>query len=384
MPLSEKRRQIAIKAESSEGTAETLTASEAAFLLVGDFSYELLPEFEAREIIQASKSTHPDLVGIEMARIGMGVELRGSGSESTAPGFGTLLQAASFGETAVKKIAVGAISGGPFEHGETITGGTSSGTGRVVGQYATGVSHVYYVPLSGTLQDAETLTGGTSSATATSSSDPADGGYVYEPVSTGDASATMAMYHDGIRKLLVGCRANVTLGIAGAGKPAILRFTFDGVHSAVADVALLSGITHETALPPVMKNGVVRIGSYTPIAKAFDLDMQNQVSLRTSFAASKGAISARIPGRDPRGNLQIETDLVANYDAWGNMIGETIEELEINVGSSAGNRFKIICPQFQITGTPEGDENLISTLNLGFKVPGGTSYQDREISILAY
>lgn len=381
--LSQKRRQIAAKVESVEGTAETLTASEAALLLVGDLSYELVPESERREIIQASKSNWSDLIGVEMARIGMGVELRGSGSASTAPSFGTLLKGASYGETAVKKIAVGAITSGPFLHGEVITGGTSSGTGRVVGQYATGVTHVYYVPVSGTLQDAETITGA-GGASATTSSAPADGGFVYEPVSTGDPSLTMAMYHDGLKKLLVGNRANVTLGIAGAGKPGILRFSFTGVHGGVTDVALLSGITYESSLPPVAKNGTVRLGSYTPIAKSFDLDMGNSVALRTSMAASKGAISAKIPSREPRGTLTIETPLVADKDVWGNLTGVVVEELELGIGSVEGNRFKVIVPQLQITGVPEGDENLISTLALAFKAPGNSLYSDLEVAILAY
>jgi len=61
------------------------------------------------------------------------------------------------------KIAHGAVTGGPFQVGETITGGTSSATGKVAYVAA---SYVEIVSLSGTFQAGETITGGTSGATA--------------------------------------------------------------------------------------------------------------------------------------------------------------------------------------------------------------------------
>ena len=62
------------------------------------------------------------------------------------------------------KVTHGTVSGGPFEDGETITGGSSSATAKVAWP-ATG--HLELVNLSGTFTIGETITGGTSSATAT-------------------------------------------------------------------------------------------------------------------------------------------------------------------------------------------------------------------------
>jgi hypothetical protein len=63
------------------------------------------------------------------------------------------------------KVSHGAVTSGPFDAGETVTGGTSSATGKVAWM-ATG--HLELVDITGTFQVGETLTGGTSGATATS------------------------------------------------------------------------------------------------------------------------------------------------------------------------------------------------------------------------
>jgi hypothetical protein len=68
-----------------------------------------------------------------------------------------------------KRVTIGAVTGGPFQAGETITGGTSSATAKIL-QVLAGVLIVGSV--TGTFQAAETITGGTSSATASLSTIP--------------------------------------------------------------------------------------------------------------------------------------------------------------------------------------------------------------------
>lgn len=67
----------------------------------------------------------------------------------------------------VTKIPVGTITGGPFDIGETVTGGTSSATG-VVAWTETGLLEL--VNVSGSFVAGETITGGTSSASAAATS----------------------------------------------------------------------------------------------------------------------------------------------------------------------------------------------------------------------
>lgn len=62
-----------------------------------------------------------------------------------------------------KRVLIGTVTGGPFQEGETITGGTSSATAKIL---RVGTGYLLVAVLSGTFTAAETITGGTSTATA--------------------------------------------------------------------------------------------------------------------------------------------------------------------------------------------------------------------------
>lgn len=61
------------------------------------------------------------------------------------------------------KIAHGTVTGGPFQKGETVTGGTSTATGKIVWG---GSGFIEIISLTGTFAANETITGGTSHASA--------------------------------------------------------------------------------------------------------------------------------------------------------------------------------------------------------------------------
>lgn len=67
----------------------------------------------------------------------------------------------------ITKIVHGTVSGGPFDIGETVTGGTSTATGKVAW---VGSGFLELINVDGDFSAGETLTGGTSTATATSTS----------------------------------------------------------------------------------------------------------------------------------------------------------------------------------------------------------------------
>lgn len=382
--LTQPKRQIAAKVESVEGTAESLTAAEAKHLVLDDgLSYKADIAMHDRPIVQASYSRHKRLAGVESGMISLAVELRGSGTATTKPSWDELVRACAFDSNDVEVITIGAITGGPFEHGEVVTGGTSSATGRVIGTTENGVTSLYMVVTSGTFQSGEVLTGGTSSATATTSSTSTAAGFVYEPISDSIPSLTIAMYHEGLKKALVGARGS--LKIEGeVGGPAVMMMEFTGVYVDVADVALLSGITYESTIPPVLKGTTLEFDSFTPVVTSFGLDLQNVVALRESMAATRGAISARITGRDPMLSINPELDLVANFDYYGRMQGETLHRTEFDVGATAGNRFKVIVPETQVTQVTESDRTGVSAVDLNCAVLGNTDYQDEEVALLVY
>ncbi len=76
----------------------------------------------------------------------------------------------------IKRISHDDAVDGPFEVGETVTGGTSGETGEVihVGSVSGSQFLIYRKTSAGDLQNVEVLTGGTSGATANSTTVPAD------------------------------------------------------------------------------------------------------------------------------------------------------------------------------------------------------------------
>jgi len=104
MPLIEARTQIAAKKETVEGTAETLSASDA-FLAA---NVKFTPNFAMGERKNVSSSLSPwaSIPGVRSAKLEFDVELKGSGTAGTAPALGNLLKACGFGETVAANTSV--------------------------------------------------------------------------------------------------------------------------------------------------------------------------------------------------------------------------------------------------------------------------------------
>lgn len=384
--LLDTRRQIALAIEDTEGTAQSLAAADAKLLVsANDLAYLNQTELFARNIVQSSLSRHNSLVGVELGGVTATVELRGSGSVATAspPSWKSFSRACGFVWSEAKKLTIGAITSGPFQHGETVTQATSGATARVFGRTANGVTTLHLIPVTGTLDGTNGLTGGTSGATATPSA-LAVGGWVLEPGSSSIPSATIGVFHDGVKKLLKGARGELSIR-GNVGEPVMLTANFVGVLGGVTDVALLSGVTFETTVPPVLKGATLSLdGTYSPLATSVELMLGNTLAPRRSISAAEGALSVKISARRPTGKIDPEQDLVAGYDWHGKLKAGTTLALDLTIGSTEGNRFRIIAPQAQITAVAEGSREGISVYQVDLELNGGTSWQDKEVAILVY
>ena len=99
-----KRAQIAAKAESVEGTAETLAGADAFLAQNISFSPEI--EMGTRDNVSSSLSNFSQVPGARKATLEFDVELKGSGTAGTAPALGKLLLACGFGETVASGVSV--------------------------------------------------------------------------------------------------------------------------------------------------------------------------------------------------------------------------------------------------------------------------------------
>lgn len=380
-------RQIAVAIESTEGEAETLSGTDVLEVFdatwnIDDRRFQRTPH---RRKLGRAKSRAALRFGGPKFRM----EFRGSGSATTAPRIFRVLQACGCQQEAAKSIAIGAVTGGPFQHGETVTGGTSSGTARVVFPTATGASKLYYVPISGTLQSGEVLTGGTSAASATSSGAPASAGFVLRPLTDSAdessicASLTAEMRTGLISKKAYGARGRAKLMI-NLGETAQADIELLGVQTEPSDASLWTGslpAMEETT--PVVIGLAATLGSYEPIFEKMEIDLGTEIVPRLSASNDRGALCYKVVSRVPAGSIDPEVTAEATNPFFGDWWDDTIRTLDLTIGSGTNNRFRFYAPQVQRQVPTEGEREKIVTHNIPFEIIN-EGEDDHDWCILAY
>lgn len=367
--------QVAVEEEGTEGTAEVLVAADATLSVYNPtFSIDIA-NFQ-RDPARATLSKLQGIKGIKTARIGFRVEAKGSGAVATLPSWDDAIRACGFQRSAVSRIGIGAVSGGPFQPLETITGGTSAATGRVVSEISNGAAYLYFVVLTGTFQSGEVITGSVSAATATSSSVVGSNqGYEYTPDSSGVISATLAVYMDGVRHTIYGARGNVKFG-SKVGEPQFMDFDFQGVYGGTTDTAVLSGITYETTIPPTFLAVGLAVQGLSAVFSGLNFDIKNTLTPRTNANSTNGVLSVMITDREPSGSIDAEMPTVASHDVYGKLSSGAVGRFYYKIGDTAGNILAFGSPCLQYQGVGDGDRGGIKLSDIDFGL------YDRNINVI--
>jgi len=127
------------------------------------------------------------LSGTRRGRLTFSLEMTGQAAGTPdLPAWDIAMRACGMKSVATSRCSIGAITSGPFRHGETITfSGTGSGTATVLHDTYSGSAHLYFWNISSgaSTPSGVTITGSSSGASATSSSTVADVGQSWYPVS---------------------------------------------------------------------------------------------------------------------------------------------------------------------------------------------------------
>jgi hypothetical protein len=381
-------RQVAVKAETTVGTAESLTIDNVLEVFDASWNYDdrRFNRTPHRRKLGASKSR----AALRFGGPRFKMEFRGSGSASTAPTIFSVLRAAGCQQEVARSIAIGAIAGGPFVHGETITGGTSSATGRVVNPTVNGATHVYYVAISGSFQNGEVLTGGTSAATATTSAVSAAAGFVLRPLtdsadeSTVCSSLTAALRSGKIEHKCFGARARAKV-MVNLGETVMAEIEILGIPTQPTDQALWTGTLPDPGETTPVAIGLATSlgGIYEPIFEKLEFDLGAQIVPRLSASDAQGALSYVVVDRVPKGSIDPEVVTEAVNPFLGDWYADTIRSLDFTIGSGQYNRFRFYIPQAQKEAPTEGEREGIVTHNIPFTVINEAE-DDQDWSILFY
>ena len=387
MALRTRKTQLAFKIEGTPGTAETLTASDV-IKHVGDFSLTgIEPVLFEDETQDANLGENPQFApGIASwtmppIRVAAAGHAASSSSGITKLPYDPLLQSAGLeglngdsGTDPVYICTVGAISSGPFIHGETVT--VNSGeSGVVVGTTWTGTTTLFIADDTGGGITAGTVTGATSGASATISAVAAYTAHAYRLSSDPDTSSTLTggVYYDGKLMRVKGIRSNLQIVMDHANR-GFFEFTPMGIlhissNTSESDTALLTGVNYPDRTAPASLGLGFALNdgsnSLTTLHNSLRLDLGNSVELREDSNNSGGWDVARIAQRAPRLTVNPDEVLKASYPFVDNWHQGTTARARWTLGSTVGNRFTFITPFLQT-------DSLSGTDRQGFRNWDGT------------
>ncbi len=189
----------------------------------------------------------------------------------------------------------------------------------------------------------------------------------YAPISTGDVSATVAHYQDGIRHQVAGARGTMSFGGA-VGEICVMNFNMLGIEDTVTDQAIIAP-TYTTVVPRPLKLMTFTVhGVASVFASSFSIDMGVTITPRTDFTKASGYVSTFLGDRMPVCNFVIEKPLVASKDWYGIFEAMTESNISLVLGSVAGNITTIAAPKFQVTNITEQDDGGIARLSIDGKL----------------
>lgn len=361
--LLTRKAQIAVKVETTEGTAVTLGASSAGMLV---YDPVFTPGFErfVRNPARAKLTPLGGIIGKRTATISFKTELKGSGSTSTVPAWSNAVRACGFTYTTISSMTVSGLTGS-LVPGDTITGSSSGATARVVGEWDGGATSIRLVPLTSTpFESGDVITGAAGGTCSFSAVAVAGQGFEYRPVSSNVPSVTVGLFMDGLKKTIRGARGTMTIE-GTVGEPVMLNFTFSGVYDNVVDAALLTGVDYEDNDPVAFLNVDAIIGDLAACFASANIDVANSVVERECANNASGVISYFITERAPTLSLDPEMELVATHDFYGRLLAQTNARFYFELpGSTVGTKVGVAAPRGQYTNVGEGDRNGLAVADL--------------------
>ena len=368
-----RRTTVLAKTNSSDyGTDPTPTAGDNGILCNMTPSIQPDGDVIERNTIRDTMSPEGHVIGGKYYQCSYEMELKGGGLDETDavqnPEYHPFLLASGMQRNVGKRLyAAAANDVSTLTMGETVTGGTSSATGKVVQIIGTTAGSVVVAEVSGTFQAEEDITGGTSSNSVTLSTDDPTDAVIYKPQSDPDSVQDVAVYYnmDGTQFKSLGGICDMSLNFQVNQIPSI-TFNVSSLYNTPTAVVLPSPTTVDLT-PPKAYNMGARIGTYTPTAaNALTLSMNNQVTRRDDLNATYGIVGYRITARSPQGSIDPEIDAIGTFDpytAWENV---TAAAVSAAVGSSNGNRVGLCVPKGIYRRIEHQDRNGYRTYNLPF------------------
>lgn len=368
---------VAVKPEVEEGTAETLVAADYAILIKDMKPTTNIAKYVRQFTNLGSRGTLKPVIGSRTGGISGGFELVPSGGAivTAEPPWAPIVKGLGYVKKTIGTISIGAITGGPFQDGEIITGGTSSATGIVLKATADGVSVLLHVNTSGAFTSGEVLTGSTSGATTTTSSTASDYGLLWMPDNDDESVSVGAnfLYDTANKKatgfVFKGCRGNLEFGLGDVDEPALCQFTLEGAIHSYGDITVPTTEPAFADVAPAACMGVaLSILGLSSVYRNFSLNLNADLAFRKDLNLAAGVYSRYIKNWKPGGRITPELVKQATFDFYDKITGQTEGTVGfVFDGGGIGEYVELYCPTVTIEDfqLEEIDEMMMAGCDFG-------------------
>lgn len=383
-PLLDNVKQIGAIIEATCGAGGTFTAADfTARISAASADLDMSPQED--DTLTASLSPRKVTMGEKKVTLKVAMKLVGSGVAATKPELDVYLRGCGMASQVVKKVAIGAVTGGPFTNGEIVSQSVSLATGFVVGECRTGDSYLYIVETSGTWASTGTITGATTAATASNTAAPVASGFVYHPVTSGMETVAFRLEEDGRYKNAKGGMGSFVIS-ADSSNAFKIEFTFNCVMGDFIDGALTPNVVYlDTAFPTFndARCALDRtlVDEFFPVVRSVSIDLQGEAALRKDANQTSGLIAARVTKRTPQIVLTAEAMLADTFPVYEKMADT--ESVTVGFrGTAPDNTVWIWGNNGQITTNPEGSADGFSTMDMTLRMNGVNGNDELWIAFL--
>lgn len=190
---------------------------------------------------------------------------------------------------------------------------------------------------------------------------------------------TIAVYTDGVRKLLYGAAGTFKL-VCPTGKVAYFEFEFSGIWGGVTDAAILAP-TYPTDKGLRYASSTTTWNSVALCLENLTLDSGNVVTPRECATNESGYHAFLVTNRMVKVTGNPEAKTVATQDRWGKLLDSSEHALTWDLDGPTNSKITIAAPKAQILSINEGDRNGLVTDEIEWSCNRNGSNIDQEASI---
>ena len=371
-PLLTRQIQVLAETETVSGTAETLVAAD----LVGRISEATVSNptqpMTPREVARSSLTPLAALPAEKSIEFSIRAEINTPDLITTGLEYIDLFKSCGSSLSICKRQAIGSVTSGPYQMGETITDATGY-QGICIAPVADGDGYMYYDLVTVELSQSEVYTGSTSGATATATADAEEAwGYTCTPISDSQETVTIRRENDGWQETGKGGMGTFTI-TAEASKPGYIEFTMSAVKHSYGDQAMTSGVEYDTEAPPILQDAELMIGTASVVFNSVSFDAGNNVVPRPDGNAANGLITYYISGRESKMTINMEQTLAADLDVYSIWENGTTREVKFRIGDTSGKMIYINGRYAQINNITKADTDGRATVDVEFMLVGSAN-----------